>query len=69
VAPDHPRLAWVLGPAEWRTPPDWSPEDVLTRQEREAAARFAREALSLVPGWHYVRDILLPQIRQARERR
>lgn len=30
-----------------------------------AAERHARAALALVPHWHYVRDILLPQIRQA----
>ena len=28
----------------------------------EAAERNARGALELVPQWHYVRDILLPQI-------
>src|SRR5262249_37882297 len=27
-----------------------------------AAERYAREALEIVPHWHYVRDILLPQI-------
>jgi hypothetical protein len=27
-----------------------------------AAERYARNALELVPYWHYVRDILLPQI-------
>jgi hypothetical protein len=27
-----------------------------------AAERYAREALQIVPYWHYVRDILLPQI-------
>jgi hypothetical protein len=27
-----------------------------------AAERYARDALSVVPYWHYVRDILLPQI-------
>jgi len=27
-----------------------------------AAERFAREALEIIPYWHYVRDILLPQI-------
>jgi len=33
-----------------------------------AAARFARAALELVPKWHYVRDILLPQIRAAKSK-
>jgi hypothetical protein len=28
----------------------------------EAAERQARAALEIVPNWHYVRDILLPQI-------
>src|SRR5215216_6349485 len=27
-----------------------------------AAERYARDALQIVPSWHYVRDILLPQI-------
>ena len=31
-----------------------------------AAERYAREALQIVPHWHYVRDILLPQIRAAK---
>lgn len=32
----------------------------------EAAQRCADAALELVPYWHYVRDILLVQIRDAR---
>jgi hypothetical protein len=35
-----------------RTTPDFS-----------AAEQYAQQALALVPYWHYVRDILLPQIR------
>jgi hypothetical protein len=31
-----------------------------------AAEECARAALALVPSWHYVRDILLPQIHRAR---
>jgi hypothetical protein len=31
-----------------------------------AAERYAREALQIVPYWHYVRDILLPQILAAK---
>jgi tetratricopeptide (TPR) repeat protein len=31
-----------------------------------AAEQYARSALALVPYWHYVRDILLPQIATAR---
>jgi hypothetical protein len=30
------------------------------------AELHARKALALVPSWHYVRDILLPQIESAR---
>ena len=32
----------------------------------DAAERYARSALELVPYWHYVRDILLPQILDAK---
>lgn len=111
----HPRLLWVLGQAEWRTPAGWPKERVLAHQQRviasylhalelvraqripssddleprwgepellmnlawsnlnkvtpdlSAAERHAREALRLVPHWHYVRDILLPQILEAKE--
>ena len=31
-----------------------------------AAERYARKALEIVPHWHYVRDILLPQIMAAK---
>ena len=34
----------------------------------EAADQNARAALALVPYWHYVRDILLPQIQAAKEK-
>jgi len=30
-----------------------------------AADRYAQQALVLVPYWHYVRDLLVPQIRKA----
>ena len=33
------------------------------------AENYARQALALVPDWHYVRDILLPQIQSARASR
>jgi len=33
-----------------------------------AAERYAREALEIIPYWHYVRDILLPQILAAKEK-
>jgi hypothetical protein len=32
-----------------------------------AAERYAEDALTLVPYWRYVRDILMPQIRNAKE--
>jgi hypothetical protein len=34
--------------------------------DANAAERYAREALEVVPYWHYVRDILLPQILAAK---
>jgi hypothetical protein len=34
-----------------------------------AAGQYAQAALKLVPYWHYVRDILLPQIQQAKANR
>ena len=34
--------------------------------DTNAAERYAREALEIVPYWHYVRDILLPQILAAK---
>ncbi len=37
-----------------------------TAPDLPAAERAAREALQLVPSWHYVRDILLPQILAAK---
>jgi len=39
-----------------------------TAPDPDAAERNARLALELVPYWHYVRDILMPQIREARKR-
>jgi hypothetical protein len=36
-----------------------------TEPDLNAAERYAQSALELVPNWHYVRDILLPQIREA----
>jgi hypothetical protein len=37
-----------------------------TTPDLNAAEQNARSALELVPYWHYVRDILLPQIRDAK---
>jgi hypothetical protein len=31
-----------------------------------AAERYAESALALVPYWHYVQNIVLPQIRKAK---
>ncbi|MGB7847328.1 MAG: hypothetical protein WBL63_17070, partial [Candidatus Acidiferrum sp.] len=39
-----------------------------TTPDLNAAEEYARSALALVPYWHYVRDILLPQIRDAKLR-
>jgi tetratricopeptide (TPR) repeat protein len=38
-----------------------------TTPDVAAAERYAQSALALVPYWHYVRDILLPQIRKGKE--
>ena len=42
----------------------------LNRQapDLKAAEAYANEALTLVPYWHYVRDILKPQIEQAKKK-
>jgi hypothetical protein len=37
-----------------------------TPSDVNGAERYAREALEIVPYWHYVRDILLPQILAAK---
>ena len=41
----------------------------LNRAEPDIAAadRYARAALALVPCWHYIRDILIPQIETAKK--
>jgi hypothetical protein len=36
------------------------------RPDLDAAERNAHGALAIVPNWHYVRDILLPQILRAK---
>jgi hypothetical protein len=38
-----------------------------TKPDLAAAEKNAQSALALVPEWHYVRDILLPQIRNAKK--
>jgi hypothetical protein len=39
-----------------------------TTPDLKAAEQYAHSALELVPYWHYVRDILMPQIREARRK-
>jgi hypothetical protein len=39
-----------------------------TTTDLNAADQNARSALELVPYWHYVRDILMPQIREAKRK-
>jgi tetratricopeptide (TPR) repeat protein len=39
-----------------------------TTPDLTAAEQYARSALALVPYWHYVRDILIPQIQEARKK-
>jgi hypothetical protein len=108
AAPDNPRLAWVIGPMIWNTPPErgggqakaiegyekgletirkhkttmndplepsWGEPELLMNlawsnlnritPDLKTADQDARAALDLVPYWHYVRDILMPQIREA----
>jgi tetratricopeptide (TPR) repeat protein len=110
VAPENPRLLWVVGPMDWNIPPEhgggqakamevyekglvairnhkptasdplepsWGEPELLmnlawsnlhrTTPDIKAAEAYALEALELVPYWHYVRDILMPQIQQAKD--
>lgn len=56
--------------------PSWGESELLmnlawsnlsrTTPDLNAAEQYALSALKLVPYWHYVRDILLPQIRDAK---
>jgi hypothetical protein len=109
MAPDNPRLLWVLGPIYWNIPvergggqakamdayeqgletlrayknatndslePVWGEPEMLMSlawsnlnrkvPDLKAAEQNAQAALLLVPNWHYVRDILLHQIRDAK---
>jgi len=69
VVRDHKRD--VVDPLE----PSWGEPELLmslawsnlnrTAPDLSAAERHAEAALKLVPYWHYVRDILMPQIRAA----
>jgi len=40
-----------------------------TTPDLDAAEQYAHSALELVPYWHYVRDILVPQIRTAKKQK
>jgi len=41
----------------------------LHEPDLDAAERYAKEALKLVPYWHYMRDILVPQIQDAKRKK
>jgi hypothetical protein len=112
LAPDNPRLLWVLGPVYWNIPidrgggqakaietyekgletirskkaassdpldPSWGEPELLmslawsnlnlATPNLKAAEQNAQAALALVPYWHYVRDILMKQIRDAKAKR
>jgi hypothetical protein len=104
IAPENPRLFWVMGPTIWASPPErgggqdkaianyerglelsrksppatdplqpsWGEAELFmnlawsqlngTKPDLENAERNARAALAIIPYWHYVNDILLPQI-------
>jgi len=110
MAPENPRLCWVLGPILWfqaresgsgpeklienyemglqhcsnaeqdknSLEPSWGKPELLMSlaytylngnpPNVEAAESNARNALEIVPYWHYTRDILLPQILAAKAR-
>jgi hypothetical protein len=65
-------------PAEDALEPSWGEPELLmnlawsylsrTAPDVNAAEQNARAALQLVPYWHYVRDILLPQIQEAKKK-
>lgn len=62
-----------------RLMPSWGEPELLmnlawsnlnrTTPDLTAAEQYARSALALVPKWHYVKDILLPQISAAKAKR
>jgi tetratricopeptide (TPR) repeat protein len=66
-----------LKPSEDPLEPSWGKPELLmnlaygylnakANPDLDAAERYARNALKIVPYWHYVRDILLPQILAAK---
>jgi hypothetical protein len=54
----------TLGEPELLTSLAWSNLN-RTTPDLKAAEQYAQSALKLVPYWHYVRDILMPQIHTA----
>jgi hypothetical protein len=66
-----------LKPSDDPLEPSWGKPELLmnlayghlnakAKPDLDAAERYARDALEIVPYWHYVRDILLPQILAAK---
>jgi hypothetical protein len=66
-----------LKPSDDPLEPSWGKPELLmnlayghlnakAKPDLDAAERYARNALEIVPYWHYVRDILLPQILAAK---
>ena len=61
-----------MNPSEDALQPSWGKPELMMSlaycylnmksPDPNTAERFAREALEIVPYWHYVRDILIPQI-------
>jgi hypothetical protein len=66
------------GPPADSLEPSWGEPELLaalawtnlhrTAPDLNAAEQYARSALKLVPYWHYVRDILIPQIQEAKKK-
>jgi hypothetical protein len=71
LARKQPRPSSVLEPT-WGEPEllmslAWSSLNQL-KPDVSAAEKYAQAALVLVPNWHYVKNVLMPQIRAARSR-
>lgn len=73
------KAARARKPASDPLMPSWGEPELLmslawstlngSKPDAAAAEQHARAALALVPYWHYVRDILLPQIEAAKAKR
>ena len=71
----HAQRSTTVDPLE----PSWGEPELLmnlawssmhrSQPDLVAAEKYAQSALTLVPDWHYVRDILLPQIREAKTKK